>query len=375
MNNLQLSFRVTHVGFELAIDQELPMKGIIGVFGHSGSGKSTLLRTIAGLDKNAIGEITLNDRPLLNSSNNFCLKPEKRRIGLVFQDSRLFSHLNVKENLLFSHTPCKNSHLNFDEIIKLTELCPLADKAVETLSGGEKQRVALARTLLCELELLLLDEPLSALDKDNKSLLMLLIKKIQKQLNIPVLYVSHSLTELQQVSDHLLVMNKGKVTHFGDIHQVIHQLNHADSHGQQTSLSLPIKSHLPEFGLSCLALSGDNGHEQEIYLPLHLSKPEQEYSKGSIGQLVRCFISANDVSITLSDPIDSSIVNQLAGTIVKIEPGKSNSQNILVTIQCNQQEFFALITAWSYKQLKLSINTPVHVQFKAGAVRTLYQTM
>ena len=167
----------------------------------------------------------------------------------------MFPHLNVLENLVFAAKRCKNSRLNLDEVIELTKLTSLLDHQVDELSGGQQQRVALARAILAEPKLLLLDEPLSALDQHSKAQLLKMMLNIQKKLNLPILYVSHSLDELQQVCDNLLVLAQGKVVNFGNIHQVIHQLNNYDgndSNGgisdsiihQQTSLAvLPIKNY------------------------------------------------------------------------------------------------------------------------------------
>lgn len=368
MNELTVNLSVYYGDFALEVNQCIPMTGIVGIFGASGSGKSTLLRAIAGLESTAHGQIILNNKTLLNSKTKQCIKPEKRRIGLVFQDSRLFPHLNVRENLTFAAKRCIENKLNIDDIIEFTVLNKLVNKKISQLSGGEQQRVALARALLSEPELLLLDEPLSALDRHNKSLMLTLLNKVQKELNIPVLYISHSLAELQQVADHLLVMAAGKVTNFGDIHQIIHELNHqwGNNNGirQQTSLSLPIKKHLPEYGLSSLQLC----NEQEIFLTLQNTQSYQSVGSIKTGELLRCFIPANDISITLHDTSDSSIVNHLAATIIALT---EQTTSTLVTVNCHNQVFYSLISLWSAKRLSLKIDDSVYIQFKASAVHTL----
>jgi molybdate transport system ATP-binding protein len=272
---LDLNIRVSYQQFDLAIQLPIPLNGITGIFGHSASGKSTLLRAIAGLEKNLVGEITLTDAnlaakglisiTLVNSEQSYYLKPEDRHIGLVFQNSRLFGHLSVLGNLKYAVKRCKNRRLDLNEVIELTELTPLLEHQVSELSGGQQQRVALARAILAEPKLLLLDEPLSALDQHSKTQLLKMILNIQKKLNLPMLYVSHSLDELQQVCDNLLVMAQGKVVNFGNIHQVIHQLNNFAENTlihQQTSLSLPIKQFNNGHGLTVLALNA----QQDIYL-------------------------------------------------------------------------------------------------------------
>jgi molybdate transport system ATP-binding protein len=367
---LSLNFTIDYSPFSLQIEQTLTLQGITGVFGHSGSGKSTLLRAITGLEKVHHGNITLNDAYLITNTNgkisNF-VKPEQRQIGLVFQDSRLFPHLNVLNNLKFSAKRCQNSRLNFNEIIKLTELESLLHKTIDELSGGQKQRVALARAILAEPKLLLLDEPLSALDRQAKASLLKLMLNIQNELQLPMLYVSHSLDELQQVCDKLLIMSHGKILAYGGIHQMIHQLNHNDNDDfihQQTSLSLPIITLNNGHGLAELRLN----EQEKIYLPAF----EGDLRQTQLGeQTLRCFILARDISITLTEPYDSSIVNHL---LVKISDISTNGNKVLITAKSassvKEQEFFVNISAFSQQKLALVIEQEVYLQFKAGAVRT-----
>jgi len=368
MGHLDINVTIEYDNFTLDIKQQLPIQGITGIFGHSGSGKSTLLRIIAGLIKDAKGDILLNKKTLFNSATNSFIKPEKRNIGLVFQDSRLFSHLTVKGNLLFAATRCKTSKLTFSDIIELTDLTSLLDKKVTKLSGGEQQRVALARALLAEPELLLLDEPLSALDKQNKSLMLTLLNKVQKTLNIPIYYVSHSLAELQQLADNLLVMSRGEVSHFGNVHQIIHQLNNSATIQQQTSLSLPIQDHLADYGLTSLRLND----AQQIYLPLlehsNLESSSEKQHVNDEVKVLRCFIFASDISITKHEHSGSSIVNHLAAKITHIS---AQQRNTLITVQCQQQVFYAQISLWSTQRLALKIDDDIFIQFKASAVHTL----
>ncbi|PKG85194.1 molybdenum ABC transporter ATP-binding protein [Colwellia sp. 75C3] len=362
-SQLDINISVCYQQFDLEIKLPIPLNGIAGIFGHSASGKSTLLRAIAGLEKKLVGEITLTDtniadKVLVNTTKGIYLKPEERQIGLVFQNSRLFGHLSVLGNLEYAVKRCKNRRLDLNEVIELTELTALLEHQISELSGGQQQRVALARAILAEPKLLLLDEPLSALDQHSKTQLLKMILNIQKKLNLPMLYVSHSLDELQQVCDTLLVLAQGKVVNFGNIHQVIHQLNNFGESTlihQQTSLSLAIKQFNNGHGLTVLALNA----QQEIYLISDKSFENQTQ--------LRCFILASDISIALTEPNNSSIVNHLFGTIKQI----SNKQNkVLLTISCGSQEFFVTISAFSQQKLSLASRQQVYLQFKASAVRT-----
>lgn len=367
MTTLNLHFELNYNGFDFAINQAVDLTGITGVFGHSGSGKSTLLRTIAGLEKKITGSITFNKKILIDTSKNLFIKPEQRSISLVFQDSRLFPHLSVIGNLEYAAKRCVNSQLNVADILILTELEHLANANVDELSSGQKQRVALARALLTEPKLLLLDEPLSALDQSSKTKLLHLIVKIQQQLNLPILYVSHSVDELQQVCDKMLVLSKGKVINYGNIHNAIHQLNFLAARlpneqliHQQTSLSLPIIT--PDNGQGLMVLSLK---EQEILLPSAQSHTHNHKN-------LRCFILASDISICLSEPKNSSIVNHLSGKISAIESSMidETTHSVLITVVCSTQAFFVHISSYSQQKLALSINQDVYLQFKAGAVRT-----
>lgn len=376
---LNLSFQLNFSPFSLTINQAMSLQGITGIFGHSGSGKSTLLRAIAGLEKTLDGSITLDNTTLVDNQAQHFIKAEHRHIGLVFQDSRLFSHLNVLENLKFAAKRCQNSRLNFNEIIALTELESLLHKAVDELSGGQKQRVALARAILAEPQLLLLDEPLSALDRQAKASLLKLMLKVQSELQLPMLYVSHSMDELQQVCDKLLVLSQGKVIGYGGIHQMIHQLNQTQDNDfipVQTSLSLPIKTTDNGHGLAVLSLGSEVNvsskspsnsalnDAQEIYLPAFDVEPANK--------TLRCFILARDISISLTEPLNSSIVNHL---FAKIRSISIQEHNVLITAvcgnkKCGEQAFFVNISAFSQQKLALKIDQAVYLQFKASAVRT-----
>jgi molybdate transport system ATP-binding protein len=377
---LNINIQANFDHFNLTVSQKINSKGITGIFGHSGSGKSSLLRIIAGLEKNHVcGNIIFNQRELLNSQKHMFVSPEQRNIGLVFQNSRLFPHLSVRQNLEFAQkcliksNQNKNSTLNIDDVIALTQLTPLLAKQTFQLSGGEQQRVALARAILAEPKLLLLDEPLSALDKQTKADMLALIVTVQHQLNIPILYVSHSLAELQQVASELLILANGTVVDYGDVHQVIHRLNHAQQHNKaqlispQTSLALPIVAHNNEQALTQLALSDS----QSIYLPLlsHHENGNSSINIYSTGTILRCYIFADDISLSLIEPSNSSIVNHLLGQISAIE--KFGEYSALITISCSEHSFFAQISLMSQQKLQLEVGKNIYIQFKASAIKTL----
>ena len=358
MNKLKLKFNTCQNVFNLNIDETFAFESIVGIFGESGSGKTTLLRTIAGLNKNVNGEIIFNQIPLLNKSHKSL---ESHHISMVFQEPRLFPHLTVEANIHYARKRCKKPTLKFNDIVQLTGIASLLDKEAQQLSGGEKQKVAIARAILSEPKLLLLDEPLSALDLQSKKELLKLFNLIKTALTLPMIYVSHSSDELQQLADQLLVLDKGSVKYLGNVHHVFHQLNHTNLIQQQTSLTLNLDHLDNKHGLAQLSFSDHKLYMSIKHLPADLEKHQR------LNTQLRCFIMANDISISAIMPTASSIVNQLKAKIIDVH--RKDSQ-VLLNLQCGQQTFFSCISAYSFERLALTTNQFVYMQFKASAVRS-----
>ncbi len=366
-SDLTLAFKLAFSHFEIAIDQTMSISAITGIYGDSGSGKSTLLRVIAGLEHRAKGHLSLNGTVLQQSDNTGFIRPEKRQIGLVFQDSRLFPHLTVYENLAYGAKRQKNRQLSIEKVLTLTQLSQLQHHNVTQLSGGEKQRVSIARALLAEPKLLLLDEPFSALDKTTKAQMLSILKAIQQQLQLPMLYVSHSLSELQYIADQLIVVSAGQISQAAPIHQAIHDLNSGGETSPKTSLSLTIAEHLPAYGLTRLSLPRAQNRNHSIYLPILETTNIQRL----IGQQLPCIIYARDISISKTKPEQSSIVNHLSAIIITIQYNKTNA---LVALETDQQKFYAQISLWSAKRMALATQEMVYIQFKANAVHSYHYT-
>lgn len=208
---LELDVEFSRGNFNLQLRETLTAP-VTGLFGPSGCGKSTLLALIAGLLKPKRGNITLQGRTLFDATQHINLPSHQRRVGLVFQDGQLFPHLNVRNNLLYGYRnlTAEQRHFELGTVVELLELAPLLTRKPRQLSGGEQQRVALGRALLYSPELLLLDEPLSALDKDLKSQILPFLARL-RELDIPMLYVSHSLEEIQFLTDSWLGMEAGRI--------------------------------------------------------------------------------------------------------------------------------------------------------------------
>ena len=209
---LELNFSQTLGNHCLTINETLPANGITALFGVSGAGKTSLINAISGLTRPQKGRIVLNGRVLNDAEKGICLTPEKRRVGYVFQDARLFPHYKVRGNLRYGMS--KSMVDQFDKLVALLGIEPLLDRLPGSLSGGEKQRVAVGRALLACPELLLMDEPLTGLDRGKREEIMAYVKAIPERFGVPVLYVTHSDAERRFLADRVLNLEDGKLTEY-----------------------------------------------------------------------------------------------------------------------------------------------------------------
>ena len=206
---IALTFALRQGTFELRLDEQLA-PGITALFGPSGSGKTTTLDAIAGLRRPASGLISIHDRVLFDSARGIDLPPHQRHVGYVPQDVALFPHMNVRHNVLYGRRP--GQKLSLDTVVQMLEVAGLLDRRVRDLSGGERQRVALARALMSAPELLLLDEPLAAVDVERRRRILPYLLRVRDELKIPVVYVSHDRTEVDQLADRVIVLQNGRAT-------------------------------------------------------------------------------------------------------------------------------------------------------------------
>ncbi len=219
---LDLKMSKKYPGFSLEIDASFSM-GITAVFGPSGSGKTTILDCIAGLSAPDEGEVCLRARPLFSSSRKLNLRPEQRRVGYMFQESLLFPHYRVRENILygFKLTPPERRKVELEQLVELLELGQLMERRPSNLSTGERQRVALARALATSPELLLMDEPLASLDIALRGRILRYLKDLHRELAIPMIYVSHSISEVLAIADSALVISHGRQLAFDEPRKVL----------------------------------------------------------------------------------------------------------------------------------------------------------
>ncbi len=220
-------FKLCYGEFELSVNLRLPNSGITVLYGHSGSGKTTLLRCIAGLQQAQEGYLEINGSVWQDSDMGVFLPTHKRPLGYVFQEANLFSHLTVRENLNFGLKRIKTNFdsIKFEHIVNLLGIEHLMNRMPERLSGGEKQRVAIARALVLNPEILLMDEPLASLDSKRKQEILPFLSRLNQELNIPVLYVTHSQQEVAQLADYLVIMAEGKVQAAGSLSETLSRLD------------------------------------------------------------------------------------------------------------------------------------------------------
>ncbi|WP_114764728.1 molybdenum ABC transporter ATP-binding protein ModC [Vibrio rhodolitus] len=359
MSKLLIEFKQQLGDTHFDINVELPAQGITAIFGRSGAGKTSLINAVAGLTQPTSGHIEINDRVLYSHAVGIDVPTRHRKVGYVFQESRLFPHYKVKGNLLYGVD--KKDDRYFERIITLLELAPLLNRYPIELSGGEKQRVAIGRALLSKPDILLMDEPLASLDLPRKREVLPFLEHLATNVNIPILYVSHSLNEIIRLADHLVVIDNGRVVTTGPIAQVwaSKAMHPWQSFADQSSLfEATLVEQIEEHALSGLELSKG--------VMLWVQKVEAE-----LQSQVRLQVRANDVSINLDKPERSSIRNVLHAKIAEIETFRfgSNRQSVSVKLELAPHCYlWATITSWAKEELSLEVGMKVYAQIKGVSV-------
>ncbi|MEN4685648.1 molybdenum ABC transporter ATP-binding protein ModC [Pantoea agglomerans] len=336
----------------LEVDLQIPAKGITAIFGVSGAGKTSLINAISGLTQPQRGRIQLHDRLLFDAEQKIALPPEKRRIGYVFQDARLFPHYRVRGNLQYGMAPKMKAQ--FDSLVSLLGLEALLPRFPLSLSGGEKQRVAIGRALLTAPDMLLLDEPLASLDLPRKRELMPYLQKLAKQVEIPMLYVSHSLEEILQLADNVLVLDAGKVKAFGPLERVWSSsaMRPWLPVSELTSvLRVQVLEQHPDYPMTALSLG-----DQHIWVS-RVNQP--------VKTPLRIRIASADVSLALQPPHNTSIRNILPAQVVElVEVG----DQVEVKLRIGISELWARITPWARDELGIRPDQWLYAQIKSVSV-------
>ena len=353
--SIEARFRLDYPGFGLDVDLELPGQGVTALFGPSGSGKTSLLRCIAGLARADNARVCVNGETWQDGST--FLAPHRRALGYVFQEASLFEHLSVRGNLDFGRTrvPASLQRVESDRAIELLGLGHLLARRPQGLSGGERQRVAIARALLTSPRLLLMDEPLAALDQQRKSEFMPYLQRLHSELDIPVIYVSHSPDEVARLADHLVVLDGGRVMADGPLGTTLSRLDLPISQGEDAGvvLNAVVAERDERWHLARVDFAG--GH-------LWVRDAGQ-----AIGQPVRVRILARDVSISLQRQSDTSIQNILPATIAAVAEEGHPSLSVL-RLDLGPASLLAHLTRRSAASLNLAPGMPVWVQIKAVAL-------
>lgn len=354
--SIDARFKLNRGDFTLDVDLSIPEKGITAIFGPSGCGKTTLLRAIAGLEKVPNGFLKLGEHAW-QDQNSF-LAPHQRPLGYVFQEPSLFSHLSVKRNLEYGLKRLNGQaqKVSLDQAIALLGLDHLLKRMPHKLSGGEQQRVAIARALAVSPELLLLDEPLAAVDESRKQEILPYLESLHNELDIPVLYVSHSRNEVARLADHMIYMVNGSIQASGTVNELFSRLDLPLAHDADT-----------ETVIEAVAAGYD-----EKYAINYLDFPGGRFTVTgkalSIGSKVRLQIQARDVSLTLSRQDQTSILNVFPATVEEL--ATEAPARATVKLSLNSVPLLSRITRKSAEELELQPGKKVFAQIKSVALMT-----
>ena len=349
-DTLSVATQIAFPGFDLELAEEIKLEGITAVFGPSGSGKSTLLRIIAGFETRATGRIVMGDRVWVDSVQGSYVAAHRRPVGYMFQDGRLFEHMNVDGNLRYAakRGPPRDGGFDMSDVVATFNLESLLTRRVNTLSGGEKQRVALARTLLSRPQLLLLDEPLAALDQDRKAEILPYLEDVPKRFGVPTIYVSHAVDEVARLADTVVVLAAGRVKAVGDTVSILERLDLQPLTGRFEAgavVDAVVVGHDRRLHLTMLQVDG-----QSLTMPM--------VAHAVPGDTLRVRIRARDVAIAVTRPERTSIRNILSGTLAEIVP-ETETAYAEAFIELGGVRIRSRLTRAAVEDLDLRVGMPV----------------
>ena len=354
-------FRGTIGKFSLDAGFTAPAKGVTALFGPSGCGKTTVLRCIAGLLRLDDGLCDI-DGDLWQNRDGFFLPTYQRPLGYVFQEASLFPHLSVRRNLLFGaprEKPADRAEIDFDEVIDLLGIRPLLDRSPRNLSGGERQRVGIGRALLTQPKLLLMDEPLSALDRRTKSEILPFVEKLRDHFSLPIFYITHDMTEVERLADHIVLIDKGHVVGAGPLAELQSDpsLPLATAPEAAVNLDGAVEAYDAGYGLVTVGVRGGR-----FIVP---AEP------ATIGERCRVRILATDVSLARGELGPSSILNTEPARIVSAKVMDDNEVLVVLALGAIGEggRLLSRITRKSWDQLGLAEGLEVHARVKSVALR------
>ena len=339
--------------FSLQVNTQLPLDRITGIYGPSGSGKTSLLYCLAGLLPANEGSTVRVGKDSLQAGGD-CLPAHQRDIACVFQDARLFPHLSVAGNIDYAWQRRRRDGPSPEELRDSFGLAGLWVRLPAELSRGQQQRVAIARALASAPRLLLLDEPLANIDRRGRRDLVARLGALHRQLDLPMIYVSHDMAELAELAEHLLVISDGRIEAQGPLLELSSRIELALAHEEQAAaiVTANVESHDEAYGLSRLSLGGQ---------PMYVSQlPDPA------GTAIRLRLPARDISLCRVRPEQTSILNILEGTITDIEAGEAS--RVLVRIRVGEQFLLARVTRKSLDELSLAVGDSVYAQVKSVAL-------
>lgn len=341
--------------FTLNVDIVLPGNGVTVFYGHSGSGKTTLLRIIAGLERVANATIVFNNQQW-QSQTQFT-PVHHRPLGYVFQEPSLFEHLSARANLAFAQKRArKNSHnIDFQQVVELLGISQLLERYPAQLSGGERQRVAIARALLVNPQLLLMDEPLASLDQARKLEILPYLEKLKRELQLPIIYVTHAPDEVAHLADHLIVLDKGQVVASGTLAQTLSRLDFPVRLGEDAGVVVEARITERDQHWQLAKISFPGGHlwfrDNGI----------------SVGETVRVRILARDVSLSLTEHDDTSIINILPAEVLELNTD-DHAGLTLVRLKLDTTIIVARVSSRSATKLQIAPGKKFWAQIKSVAI-------
>ena len=355
---ITVNFTLRRTPFALSVHETF-RSGITGIFGPSGSGKTSLLHVIAGLARPDEGWISIGDTTVCNVAAGIHLPVNKRNIGYVFQDGRLFPHMTVEKNLRYGMKKTRTRSLSFDDVVDLLKIRHLLGSHPASISGGERQRTALGRALLSSPDLLLLDEPFSAVDAGLRRQIIPYLLTLQRRIDIPVLVVSHELPDLLKLTDRLCVIKNGACIGHGDYHVLLGVREAAEvfgSGGILNAFTLTVESTDPATGITTLA-----GEAPTDGIRIVCEKNRESYATG---QEMRIFIYAHDIALALQALPNVTIQNQVKGTVTDLYERDARTCCIVDA----GMKLVVEVTAASVNRLALRRGSTVWCLFKSVAI-------
>jgi molybdate transport system ATP-binding protein len=359
---MKARFQLRRGSFALDVDFTAPDAGVTAVFGPSGSGKTTLLRCLAGLDRAAGGLLEVGGEVWQDEARGWFVPTHRRRVGYVFQDAGLFAHLSVRRNLDYGwrRTAAGQRRVAFDEAVEWLGLAPLLARDPRGLSGGERQRVAIARALLASPRLLLMDEPLAALDVAARREILPYLERVHAALEVPIVYVSHSAGEVLRLADHLLLLAGGRVRAAGPAGEVATRLDLLPwaSDGELGAVvEATVAAHDDAFALTYVDFAGGR-----LSLPRLAAAP---------GSRLRVRVLATDVTLALDRPQRTSVLNIVAARVAEIaEDVSGGAGQPVVKLDAGGTPLLAQITRKSLANLDLRPGQELYAVIKGVALLT-----